>query len=281
MQSVQPQVDALHKIELHNKALEEQNKQFEAQNKSLSSQLEKTLISVQKYEKMRTAQQSTINKLEMHARGMDVTISTLASFINNLIEEKHDLEIPGDVQRILTQYSHIENNKSKNFMNLFKKHETSPPKIINPNKLMVKSLSTGKISLNNDIILRTNNGHADKYFEENNQKNNNFFSNSHMDILKEKLNPDWSNGNVAIKVDGVIENSINNVALALNADKEFSTKPSPTLSIDSGIETPLSPRTSENHPLSNCGVAFTYNGTRELKNIRTLKNFSRNSSPDL
>lgn len=66
---------------------------------------------------------------------------------------------------------------------------------------------------------------------------------------------------------------------------------SPSESIDSGV---ASPPTSENvlsfekcleqpevHPLSGCDVSFTYNGTTKLKTIRSIRNLSRNSSPDL
>lgn len=250
IQSVQPKVDAFNKLELDNRILNDQIKQLESQNKSLSTQLENSLINVQRLEKLRTSQQCTLNKLEMQMRGMDVAVSTLALFIENLIDTK-DIDVPGDVRRILSQYSFVEKEeKSKNFMNLFKSN-----KVINPNKLMVKSLSTGGISLPNDTIMRTYSLNTTPVNDNNNQLN------SPITIFSEN---DWNQTNV--------ENGYRDVTLPLDKKANVPTKASPTLSIDSGIVTPLSPKES-NHPLSNCGVSFTYNGTRELKNIRTLKNF--------
>lgn len=295
IQSVQPKVDALNKLESENKALTLQNKELEAQNKSLSTQLEQAHLNLQKLEKLRASQQSAINKLETSSRGMDVTVSTLASFISNLVDGKIDVEIPGDVRRILSQFSFVENNKAeqqknKNFMNMFKKHETSPPRVINPNKLMVKSLSTGRITLNNDNIIRTNSLNS-KASIDNYDKHHNthIFSNlqNNMDILSETFENgnSWNNNaNISIQVEnlenGFHELNKKNVSLPLEKSKNFATKPSPTLSTDSGIETPISPKDPDIHPLSNCDVSFTYSGTRELKNIRTLKHFSRNSSPE-
>lgn len=311
IQSVQPKDDAINKLENENRILMNRLQQLETQNKSVSSQLEHALLNVQRLEKLRATQQGTINKLELHSRGMDVTVSTLALFVNNLIESKIDVEIPGEVRRILSQYTFFEHttdsygkkeDKSKNLMNIFKRTDTSPPKTCNPDKLMIKSLSTGIItSNNNDNVMRTyslNANYNDKHH------NNNFFSNSHMNILNEKMkSDDWKNRNSNVQVDDVtsgtcsssmLENGFtreidnkkllmdNNVSLPLKENRiDIPTKSSPTLSIDSGIVTPSSPKDTNNHPLSNCDIEFIYNGTRELKNIRKLKHFTKNSSPDI
>lgn len=81
MQSVQPQVETLHKLETQNKTLTEQNK-------NLMTQLEIAIGNVQRLEKIRVLQQSQLNKLEMHSRGQEVTIVTLGSFIETLVSTK-------------------------------------------------------------------------------------------------------------------------------------------------------------------------------------------------
>lgn len=94
MASVQPQVDALHKIETLNKNLTEQSK-------NLMNRLEQALAGQQRLEKTRTLQQAHINRLEMQNRALESTVITLAGFVNELIEEKVDLEIPDEVSAIV------------------------------------------------------------------------------------------------------------------------------------------------------------------------------------
>lgn len=76
MASVQPQVDNLHKLEVQNKTLTEQNK-------ALMAQLELALSNVQRLEKNRTLQQASINRMEMHSRGLEVPTKRI--FANNLL----------------------------------------------------------------------------------------------------------------------------------------------------------------------------------------------------
>ncbi|XP_018567436.1 TBC1 domain family member 1 isoform X2 [Anoplophora glabripennis] len=299
MSSVQPQVEALHKMEAQNKTLTEQNK-------ALMSQLELALANVQRLEKTRVLLQSQLNRLEMQSRAQDVTIATLGNFINNLVEQKVDVEIPDDVRRILSQITFTERRKSEfkpqqnNLMKMFQKASETLP----DNKVMVKSLSTGKISIPNIVdqnMFRTNslNAHAVNNPELKTQSQSNstekmskFFSSSHNNILQQRLNAQNTvnstmscGAKIDIKIQDVEnEPSTKNVAnekpVSLPLDFDTS-KVSPTNSSDSGVDTPLSPKTISHHPLSNCDVTFTYNGTRELKNIRSIRNLSRNSSPDI
>lgn len=299
MTSVQPQVEALHKMEAQNKTLTEQNK-------ALMGQLELALSNVQRLEKNRVLLQSQLNRLEMQSRAQDVTIATLGNFINNLVEQKVDVEIPDDVRRILSQITFTERRKSEfkpqqnNLMKMFQKAPETPP----DNKMMVKSLSTGKISLPNVLdqsMFRTNSLNAQAInnpelksnsASNSTEKISKFFSNSHSNILQQRLNTQntinstMSGGaKIDIKIhdaekDLNVKNNTNEKSVSLPLDFD-SSKISPTNSVDSGVETPLSPKTINHHPLSNCDVTFTYNGTRELKHIKTIKDLSRNSSPDI
>lgn len=80
MASVQPQVEALRKLEAQNTTLV-------AQNKALSGQLELSNANVQRLEKTRVLQQAQLNRLEMQSRGLDVTIATLGGFISRLADD--------------------------------------------------------------------------------------------------------------------------------------------------------------------------------------------------
>lgn len=317
--SVQPQVDAFYKMEAQNKTLTEQNK-------ALMAQLELALSNVQRLEKNRTLQQSSTNRLEMQNRGFEVTIATLATFINSLVEDKVDIEIPEDVQRILAQITFNERRKSNlkspqnNLIKMFRNTE---------DKIMIKSLSTGKINMGElkgqnlaepSNLLRSNSlstaQNCLSQLKESNEihsssnpnlssKTSPFFSSSHNQIIQQKLHKEQalSNPKIDITIQDCVEyENFNNksssdcseilksnlhqideksVSLPLNEKlSQYNSKSSPTNSIDSGVGSP-SPKEMEPHPLSNCDVQFTFNGTRELKNIKTLRSTVRHSSPDM
>lgn len=253
MISVQPQMEALHRFEAENKVLLEQNK-------ALTAQLELALSNVQRLEKTRTLQQASINKLEMQNRAFEVTIATLGSFVNDLIDRKVDVEIPGDVRRIISQITISERRKSDTKNNLMKVFNSTSPE-----KAMVKSLSTGKIALGNSSDQNVPRSNSLNTQQQQTQKVSQFFSNTHNSILQKQL----SQQNILLNSNAKIDIKI----------QDFEPDTSPTHSIDSGVGTPSSPKGV--HPLSNCDVNFTFNGTRELKNIKSLKHLSRNSSPDI
>lgn len=285
MISVQPQMDAL-------KHLESQTKTLTEQNKSLMSQLELALSNVQRLEKTRAMQQAAINRLESQNRAYEVTISTLGNFINDLMEQNLDsVEIPDDVRRIISNISRPrdfrqESKTQNNLLRLLGRCES-------PEKPMVKSLSTGKITLPSQLdsaMIRSNSLNTAAVAQNSQipQKISQFFSNSHSNILqRQQSSKNILNGaKIDIKIQDIdrnYEKSSLNESKISNFEKtglNIESKTSPTHSVDSGISTPVSPK--EIHPLSSCGdVSFTYSGTRELKNIKSLKNMTRNSSPDI
>lgn len=232
MQSVQPQVENVHKLEAANKSLTDQNK-------TLMSQLESALNNVQRLEATRAVQQSNINQLKMQNRCLEVTIATLASFINGLIEDKVDIEIPGEVRRVMSQFSFAERRETKNnFLNsMFKKSEN----IMNPNKVMVKSLSTGKIGIPNideNQVLRTNSLNT----------GGGFFSKSHNHILQQqRLGSNPTINTLEVRIEDVEEEEKKKVMdqpplPLIQTIAEYDSKTSPTNSVDSGVETPSSPK---------------------------------------
>ncbi|CAH1131920.1 unnamed protein product [Ceutorhynchus assimilis] len=297
MASMQPQVEALHKLEAQNKVLTEQNK-------ALMGQLELHLGNVQRLERTRVLQQSQLNRLEQQSRGLDVTIATLGIFINNLIEEKVDIEVPDDVRRVVSQIILSERKKTEtkgqnNLLKMLQEKENNRMQV--PDRIMVKSLSTGKISvpqaleaMSRTTSLNTNaeniltpelKRQMQKSPTGSTEKKSQFFSSSHSNILEQQRmhNSQTSianNSRIDIQIQEFENNRKNSGTTPIdlpNLEKNVS----PTHSIDSGVGTPQSPRIPEIHPLSNCDVNFTFSGTKELQNLKSLKHYQRNSSPDM
>lgn len=276
MASVKPIMEQVDRLQNENASLHDHNKQ-------LAAQLELAQANVQRLERNRALQQSQLNRLEMHNRGLEVSVATLGAFIDSLVENKIDVEIPGDVRRIVGQLNNVVAAERR--------------RLQQPPQKMVKSLSTGKISMNQTIpeMPRSNSLSlnepklpglrvlADSTSPDTEQprtkpsslstKVSHFFSASHGHIL----------GHPSVK-QIIREDSRENAPISPTTTQPpviVTPDPiiteSPTDSVDSGVGTPLSPK----HPLSNCDVNFTFNGTTRLKNIRDVRNISRNSSPDL
>ncbi|KAK9886460.1 hypothetical protein WA026_016743 [Henosepilachna vigintioctopunctata] len=280
MLSVQPLVEQVNNLELENRRLREKNK-------TLAHQLEFALSNVQRLEKGRTLQQSEINRQEMHVRGLEVTVSTLGNFLNSLIEAKEDIEIPGDVRRIVSQIAFVEKRKTAN-ANL---QRNTPP-----NKLLVKSLSTGKIPLNTNTSAKefrfnSLNSQIREDLLNKFQRSSNFFSNQHNSILKQKVysnvSPSLSNTNIDVTIqEGDCEENEKNNNMndaTIHSTSVTPTSPNnntPVILREPNIRlTTTDAETLDNHPLSNCDVPFTFNGTKELKHFKKGICLPRNSSP--
>ena len=300
MQSVQPQVEALHKLQSDNKVLREHNK-------TLSTQLEIALSDIRRLEK----RQVNANRLDMQNRGLEVTVATLASFINDLIEKRINIEIPGEVRRVISQVSLSEKQKEKCQQNLVNIGDGTKPQVVNPMKPMVKSLSTGRIGVGvalDDAMLRSNSLNM-----KDSASKGGFFAKSYNHILQRQLDKrinsckvlekctenDESNSSESNKTSpthdadmcgrSTINADLRDFCLQkYDASKEYlilsgdvSEKTSPVSATDSGIVTPSSPKDIEHHPLSNCDVNFTFNGTRELRKVKSFRNFSNNSNSNM
>lgn len=129
MLSVKPQIENMEKLEMI-------NKQLTQQNLNLSNQLEIAMNNFQRIENTRSINQSSFHKLEAQNRSLEVTVATLGAFIQQLADTRTDIDIPGDVRRIVAQLGVAE-----------KRRRTFPLKALedNNNKFgMVKSNSTGK-----------------------------------------------------------------------------------------------------------------------------------------
>ena len=63
-------------------------------------------------ETTRTLHQTSVHRLESQNRSLEVTITTMGSFIQQLIDSRTDIEIPGDVRRIVAQLSLSEKRRN-------------------------------------------------------------------------------------------------------------------------------------------------------------------------
>ncbi|XP_046476943.1 TBC1 domain family member 1 isoform X1 [Neodiprion pinetum] len=136
MLSVKPQIENLEKLELL-------NKQLTQENVHLNEQLEIAMSNLHRLETARSIQQSSAHKLESQNRSLEVTVATLGNFIQHLADTRTDIEIPGDVRRIVAQLSIAEKRRSSMGTKLY------PLKVIedNNNKYQpMKSNSTGRES---------------------------------------------------------------------------------------------------------------------------------------
>ncbi|CAL1684382.1 unnamed protein product [Lasius platythorax] len=179
MISVKPQMENLEKFKL-------QNKQLTQEVTQLSEQLEITMSNLHRLETARSMQQATIHRFESQNRSLEVTVATLGAFIQQLVDTRADIEVPGEVRRIIAQLGMMEKRRNAGT-------KSYPLKVIEDNKYgMIKSNSTGRESQN---LLR-NNSMDTQYplkstLSQPNlatklEKVSSFFSNSHNHIQKQR-----------------------------------------------------------------------------------------------
>ncbi|XP_047360984.1 TBC1 domain family member 1 isoform X3 [Vespa velutina] len=180
MLSVKPQMESLEKFKTVNKQLMKQVGQ-------LNEQLEVTMNNLQRLETARSMQQAVVNKLESQNRSLEVTVATLGTFIQHLSETRDDLDLPGEIRRIISQISIAE--KRRNMSKAY------PLKILEDNSKqgLIKSNSAGRDSHN---FLRNSNVIDPPYplkstLSQPNlatklERVSSFFSNSHNHIQKQR-----------------------------------------------------------------------------------------------
>lgn len=101
------------------------------------------MSNLHRLETARAIQQSSAHKLESQNRSLEVTVTTLGNFIQQLAESRSDVEIPGDVRRIVAQLGVAEKRQNSIASKLY------PLKVIedNNNKYHpTKSNSAGRES---------------------------------------------------------------------------------------------------------------------------------------
>lgn len=181
MTSMKPQIENLEKFKLLHKQLTQEVAQ-------LTEQLEITMSNLHRLETARSMQQAAVHRLESQNRSLEVTVTTLGAFIQQLSDTRPDIELPGEVRRIITQLSLAE--KRRNISG-----KSYPLKVIEDNNKygMIKSNSTGRESQN---FLKNSNPIEPPYplkstLSQPNlatrlEKVSSFFSNSHNHIQKQR-----------------------------------------------------------------------------------------------
>ncbi|XP_014231210.1 TBC1 domain family member 1 isoform X1 [Trichogramma pretiosum] len=137
MLSVKPQIENMEKLEAMNKELLVRNQQ-------LQDQFDDAMRNIKHQEAGRKQQLATLHRLESQNRSLEVTIFTMGSFIQQMIDQGVDVEIPGDVRRIVNQLMTAEKRRSNN--NLRTLPNRIPEDNNNSKYDMQKSNSTGKDS---------------------------------------------------------------------------------------------------------------------------------------
>lgn len=147
------------------------------------------MSNLHRLETARSIQQSTVHKLESQNRSLEVTVATLGAFIQQLVDTRTDIEVPGEVRRIIAQLSMVEKRRNTGT-------KSYPLKVIDDyNKYgMVKSNSTGRESQN--LLRSSSNADSLPYplkstLSQPNlttklEKVSSFFSNSHSHIQKQR-----------------------------------------------------------------------------------------------
>lgn len=144
------------------------------------------MSNLHRLETARSMQQTTIHRLESQNRSLEVTVSTLGAFIQQLADTRADIEVPGEVRRIIAQLSMVEKRRNTST-------KSYPLKVIEDNKHgMIKSNSTGRESQN---LLRNNSMDtpyplkstlSQPNLATKLEKVSSFFSNSHNHIQKQR-----------------------------------------------------------------------------------------------
>ncbi|XP_055716337.1 TBC1 domain family member 4 isoform X3 [Phlebotomus papatasi] len=254
-------------ITTQNQHIETLNRTKEA-NLELETQLQIAQSTISQLEKSKFTQQNQIHALQSQVQSLEVTVETLGAFVNQLINAKHDLEIPGEVRRIVQQIHNVEQRKAKP---VFMDRKIGKSISVNSHLGMgLKILEEGNESMDSGSHGR---------------KKSPFFENTFEQIRQQKAamrlsSFDEAASHVAKK---------DEIKLPEHIEKAISNMKSPN-EIDSGIATPMTPQSSPAnkakdsdsstegassleppaHPFSNCeDINFRFNGTTQLKTIRT------------
>nr|XP_036233743.1 TBC1 domain family member 4 isoform X2 [Bactrocera oleae] len=82
-------------------------------NMHLEQQLQFAQSSIAQLEKTRSSQQTQITSLQTQVQSLELTIQTLGHFVAQLAEQNVELELPGDVRRILQQLDDLERQRRR------------------------------------------------------------------------------------------------------------------------------------------------------------------------
>lgn len=236
-------------------------------------------------EKTRTAQQTEIQTLQSQIQSLQLTVNTLGSFMSQLVDTNHNIDMPGDIRRMVQQ---ISDNMAA----------ATRKKPIFLDRRIGKSMSVNaQLGFPLKVLEELNESSEGVSSPKATAGKSSFFENTYEHIRQQnKVRPnrlvDSVSSSIDMKLPEHVEKAIESMA---HGKKQKSMQPL----TDSGISTPISPPNlglmmppivetkamttpaniaveepthfSEMHPLSNCeDVNFKFNGTTQLKSLRPL-----------
>lgn len=234
--------------------------------------------SIAQLEKTRSSQQTQIQSLQMQVQSLETSVETLGQFMLNLFETNSDIEIPGDVRRIVQQIGHLDSQRKQ-------------PIFIE--RKIGKSMSVnGQLGFPLKVLEELNETTEKENHKSPIKTKSPFFENTYMQLRKQnsRNRPNQLDANDVNSTKSHLGNGINNnnsvdsiKSIASDVEKKNDS------GLDSGIATPLSPKENTitniietipsadttslglHHPFGNCeDVNFKYNGTTQLKSLRPL-----------
>lgn len=220
--------------------------------------------SIAQLEKTRTSQQHQIQSLQSTVQSLEVTVETLGQYLSQLIDKNHEIEMPGDIRRIV---QHIQSNEPQRKKPIFVERKIGKSMSVNSQLgFNLKVLEELNENLEKDPIspIKTN--------------KTPFFENTYQQIRQQsnRMRPTQLDPTDTMKLPVHIEKAIENMSKSpKDMDSGISmspmtpmSPPSQTLVIDEKIDETDSALSM--HPFSNCeDVNFKFNGTTQLKSIRS------------
>lgn len=242
-----------------NHHLESLNREKEA-NHHLETQLQFAQSSIAQLEKTRSSQQNQIQALQSQIQSLEVTVETLGQFLSQLIDNHHEIDMPGDIRRIV---QHIQLSEPQRKKPIFVERKIGKSMSVNSQLgFSLKVLEELNESMEKDTTSPTKTNKTP------------FFENTYQQIRQQqnRVRPTRLDPNDTIKFDKTIENmskSPKDIDSGISMSPMTPmTPPTQALVIDERIDE-IDP-TPPMHPFSNCeDVNFKFNGTTQLKSIRS------------
>lgn len=261
----------------------------EKENRShLESKLHFAESSIAQLEKTRSSQQSQIQALQSQVQSLETTVETLGQYLLQLFDTNHDIDMPGDVRRIVQQIGNLDQQRKKP---VFVERKIGKSMSVNSNLgfplKVLEELS--ETSERENVSLPSSKSQ--------------FFESTYQQLRKQsKMRPSQlepkdespTNGNGYLEGDANGLNGQNSQSNGNGNGKSPShdekTMRTSQDQLDSGIATPLTPVKGNNgimetingqdanangpqalHPFGNCeDVNFKFNGTTQLKSLRPI-----------
>lgn len=203
------------------------------------------------------------SKVEPEVKSLEERVITLSKFISTQVELKSDCDFPPEIRRIMQQIEQKENQKRVEIPYTKKTNSLVKSKSMNSHlvdKRLELNLPLRSVDENQEVVELHNNNNTNKY--------------SKPIIKTDEDSRSSKYSNISLKIDD---------KPSTDSDSGISTPQTPLdIKQDHKTDSKISNGNHLSHPLSNCDVSFTYNGTTKLKTIRPLRaNLSRTISTDL